>query len=159
MSTNPCTACKGERLRPEARAVTVCGINIMDVTGKSIAEARAWIGAIGGESSESSVVSYENGHTSALAESVETNGTVKKAAKGRRRKGRGARNGRVHVEHPSVLTERERAIAGQILKEIEARLDFLLNVGLDYLTLSRTASTLSGGRRSGYGWRRRSGRG
>ena len=55
------------------------------------------------------------------------------------------RNGRVRVEHPSVLTEREKAIAGQILKEIGARLDFLLNVGLDYLTLSRTASTLSGG--------------
>ena len=51
----------------------------------------------------------------------------------------------MHVEHPSVLTEREKAIAGQILKEIGARLDFLLNVGLDYLTLSRTASTLSGG--------------
>ena len=41
MSSNPCNACKGERLRPEARAVTVCGINIMDVTGKSIAEASA----------------------------------------------------------------------------------------------------------------------
>ena len=49
------------------------------------------------------------------------------------------------VEHPSVLSDREKAIAGQILKEIEARLTFLLNVGLDYLTLSRTASTLSGG--------------
>ena len=48
MSSNPCNACEGERLRPEARSVTVCGLNIMDVTGKSIAEARAWIGAIGG---------------------------------------------------------------------------------------------------------------
>ena len=44
-----------------------------------------------------------------------------------------------------MLTEREKAIASQILKEIDARLRFLLNVGLDYLTLSRTASTLSGG--------------
>lgn len=43
------------------------------------------------------------------------------------------------------LTEREKAIAHQILKEIHARLGFLLNVGLDYLTLSRAAGTLSGG--------------
>ncbi|CAI8017922.1 UvrABC system protein A [Geodia barretti] len=64
---------------------------------------------------------------------------------GRKRKSKASRNGRVKVEHPSVLSDREKAIAGQILKEIEARLTFLLNVGLDYLTLSRTASTLSGG--------------
>ena len=44
-----------------------------------------------------------------------------------------------------LLTDREKAIGEQILKEIEARLRFLLNIGLDYLTLSRTASTLSGG--------------
>ncbi len=43
------------------------------------------------------------------------------------------------------LTEREEKIARQILKEIHARLSFLLNVGLDYLTLSRSAGTLSGG--------------
>ncbi len=43
------------------------------------------------------------------------------------------------------LTNREKAIAHQILKEIHARLGFLLNVGLDYLTLSRAAGTLSGG--------------
>jgi excinuclease ABC subunit A len=43
------------------------------------------------------------------------------------------------------LTEREKTIAQQILKEIHARLGFLLNVGLDYLTLSRAAGTLSGG--------------
>ena len=43
------------------------------------------------------------------------------------------------------LTEREEKIAHQILKEIHARLTFLLNVGLDYLTLSRAAGTLSGG--------------
>ncbi|MEX2104679.1 MAG: excinuclease ABC subunit UvrA, partial [Bacilli bacterium] len=43
------------------------------------------------------------------------------------------------------LTERERKIANLILKEISARLGFLVNVGLDYLTLSRAAGTLSGG--------------
>jgi excinuclease ABC subunit A len=43
------------------------------------------------------------------------------------------------------LTEREERIAGRILKEIVARMEFLINVGLDYLTLERTAFTLSGG--------------
>ena len=44
-----------------------------------------------------------------------------------------------------TLTSREMKIAAQILKEIHARLHFLLDVGLDYLTLSRSAGTLSGG--------------
>ncbi|WP_027405776.1 excinuclease ABC subunit UvrA [Anaerovibrio sp. RM50] len=43
------------------------------------------------------------------------------------------------------LTQREQKIAAQILKEIHARLGFLVTVGLDYLTLSRAAGTLSGG--------------
>ena len=43
------------------------------------------------------------------------------------------------------LTEQERKIAALVLKEIEDRLTFLINVGLDYLSLNRTASTLSGG--------------
>ncbi|BAC14443.1 excinuclease ABC subunit UvrA [Oceanobacillus iheyensis] len=43
------------------------------------------------------------------------------------------------------LTEKEQQIARLILKEIDNRLEFLNNVGLDYLTLSRTAGTLSGG--------------
>jgi|YNPNPStandDraft_1061719.scaffolds.fasta_scaffold02205_8 excinuclease ABC subunit A len=45
----------------------------------------------------------------------------------------------------SVLTARQRSIADRILKEIEARLSFLVDVGLDYLTLSRSAGSLSGG--------------
>ena len=43
------------------------------------------------------------------------------------------------------LTEREEFIANQIIKEIKARLKFLLDVGLDYLTLARASATLSGG--------------
>ncbi len=46
---------------------------------------------------------------------------------------------------PERLTEREQTIARQVLKEISARLGFLLDVGLDYLTLDRTSQTLSGG--------------
>lgn len=44
-----------------------------------------------------------------------------------------------------TLTDRERFIGQQVLKEIQARLGFLNNVGLDYLTMSRSAGTLSGG--------------
>ncbi|HTU02688.1 MAG TPA: hypothetical protein VMG58_12760, partial [Candidatus Sulfotelmatobacter sp.] len=43
------------------------------------------------------------------------------------------------------LTDKEREIARRILKEIRERLGFLINVGLDYLTLDRTAATLAGG--------------
>ncbi len=44
-----------------------------------------------------------------------------------------------------TLGSREAAIAGQVLKEVQARLGFLLDVGLDYLSLARAAATLSGG--------------
>ena len=157
MSSSACNACDGERLRPEARAVTVCGLNILAVTNKSIAQASEWIEAIGGDL-------YP--HPSRLPEGEGMNGAGNNAQGGidssrisvvsqqlsqpnlpsqRKKRTNGRRNGRVKIEHPQTLSEREKAIAGQILKEIEARLNFLLNIGLDYLTLSRAAYTLSGG--------------
>ena len=108
MASRPCQSCKGRRLKPEALAVTVCGLNVMEVTDRSIAQALEWVQQIRGDSS------------------------------GRPDQSNGASPG-------ELLTPREKTIGSQILKEIEARLRFLLNVGLDYLTLSRTASTLSGG--------------
>ena len=102
MASRPCQSCAGQRLKPEALAVRVCGLNIMQVTDKSIGQALEWVRQIGGDASS---------------------------------------NGRP----AGVLTPRQKAIGAQILKEIEGRLRFLLNIGLDYLTLSRTASTLSGG--------------
>jgi len=47
--------------------------------------------------------------------------------------------------HKLQLTERQHMIGDQILKEIDARIKFLMDVGLDYLSLSRSAGTLSGG--------------
>ncbi|NPV50824.1 MAG: excinuclease ABC subunit UvrA [Candidatus Methanofastidiosum sp.] len=52
---------------------------------------------------------------------------------------------RFFIELEEKLTEKEKIISKQILKEIKARLGFLLSVGLDYLTLDRRAGTLSGG--------------
>jgi excinuclease ABC subunit A len=46
---------------------------------------------------------------------------------------------------PNRISEREQTIAYQVLKEIRARLGFLVDVGLDYLTVNRTSQTLSGG--------------
>lgn len=90
MSIKPCPACQGQRLRPEALAVTVGGENIAQVTARSIKDA---------------IVFFRN----------------------------------------LELSPKERHIAAAVLKEIEARLSFLIDVGLDYLTLDRTAGSLSGG--------------
>ncbi len=92
MSARECPACHGGRLRPESLAVTIGGLNIMEVTRLSIRQAREFF-----------------------------------------------------LRLETELTERERTIAHQVLKEIRARLGFLANVGLEYLTLDRAAGSLSGG--------------
>ncbi len=92
MSTQPCPTCGGARLRPEARAVTVGGKTITEVSALSIAEAHAWVQGL----------------------------------------------------YP-ILSAEELSIASEVLKEIRDRLQFMLNVGLHYLTLDRPAPTLSGG--------------
>jgi excinuclease ABC subunit A len=51
----------------------------------------------------------------------------------------------VKTINQNVLSEREKTIAHQILKEIQARLGFLRDIGLDYITIDRPSSTLSGG--------------
>ncbi len=94
MNDRPCPTCKGERLRPEALAVTVMDQNIVEVTRWPV---------------------------------IKTLDFIKR------------------LSTPGALTTREFTIAERILKEINARLGFLVNVGLDYLTLNRSAGTLSGG--------------
>ena len=90
MSDKPCPDCHGNRLSELALAVTVGGINIIDLCKKSVSEAYDFIDNL-------------------------------------------------------KLGARDTMIAAQIIKEIKSRLNFLRSVGLQYLTLMRSASTLSGG--------------
>lgn len=90
MSTRPCPACHGKRLRPESLAITIGNKNIIEVTELSVKEAYRFFNEL-------------------------------------------------------ELTEREELIAHQVLKEIKSRLKFMIDVGLDYLTLDRPAGTLAGG--------------
>ena len=124
MTSRPCRSCDGQRLKPEALAVTVGGVNIIGVTRKSIAHTLEWVHEIGGATASGDVT------------------PPKGSRNGRSAQSDGSTNG---VTQSEALTSREKAIAEQILKEIEERLLFLVNIGLDYLSLERTASTLSGG--------------
>ena len=101
MAARACRACDGKRLRPEALAVKVCELGIMDVCAKNIRKALDWVQDI-----DSDAPGEHSGPT---------------------------------------LTTRQKTIGNQVLKEIEGRLRFLEGIGLDYVTLDRTARTLSGG--------------
>ncbi|MEW5869731.1 MAG: excinuclease ABC subunit UvrA [Chloroflexota bacterium] len=95
MSEQVCQTCGGMRLRKEALAVTVDGVNIVDVTQWPVLRTLDWARKLAGP------------------------------------------------ETP--LTRRQQVIAERTLKEIQSRLGFLVDVGLDYLTLQRSAASLSGG--------------
>jgi excinuclease ABC subunit A len=91
-SDQPCEACTGYRLKPQALAVKIDGLHIGQVSDMSIREACHWFATL-----------------------------------------------------PAKLTPKQNEIAERILKEIRERLNFLNDVGLDYLTLARASGTLSGG--------------
>jgi len=110
MSTRPCPACGGGRLRQEALAVTIADLSIAELGRKTMDGLAAW--------------------------AAEMRASAEPAA--------ASRNGG-SAEATTGLTEREHMIADLVLKEVAERARFLVDVGLDYLTLDRRASTLSGG--------------
>jgi excinuclease ABC subunit A len=110
MTTLPCDACEGDRLKPESLAVTIADRNITQTTHLSVTEAAEWVHAVRGEGPMPTITPRWPKYRDEV-----------------------------------VFTPREQTIGDQILREIDSRLKFLLNVGLEYLTLSRTAGTLSGG--------------
>ncbi len=140
MSARECPVCHGTRLKPETLAVTVGGLNIAQVGDLSIGNALRFFQAIVSEPAPA-----------VDADQPSLNGSNgNKPARGRKTNGRGNLKlvPSVTTFDPSqvqVLTEREKLIARQIHKEIKSRLGFLVDVGLDYLTLNRSATTLSGG--------------
>ena len=147
MAQRACRSCTGARLRPEALGVLICGRNIIEVTGLTIGEGLTWVRSIKpvADSPDQISANGSNGHHS--AETLPTD-EPPASVNGNNGKGRrGRRNGRRSTtpEAPSHLTPREMVIADQILKEIEGRLHFLDSIGLDYVTMGRTARTLSGG--------------
>jgi excinuclease ABC subunit A len=137
MSARLCPDCRGARLKPEALAVTVGGRNIVQVSRLSIVLAQRFFQEL-----EDDQLQVEESRPSPL---------LKNGHDGQKN-GNGAVLGdplaKIDADGPlvlSTLSERERFIARQILKEIRARLQFLIDVGLDYLTLDRAAMSLSGG--------------
>jgi excinuclease ABC subunit A len=130
MSTRLCPQCRGARLKPEALAVTVGGRNIVQVTRLSIVQARRFFEELeAGPAPEPGPPALSPGGEDGERQAPDPLAPID------------PREPLVKVR----LTERERLIARQILKEIRARLQFLVDVGLDYLTLDRTAMSLSGG--------------
>jgi excinuclease ABC subunit A len=117
MSQQECPTCDGHRLRPEATATTLAGRNIQEVTSLSICDALGWV--------ESLAHPSPNGVGSSANRMGCSEGAAPPAS--------------------GVLTSEQFAIAEEVLKEIRDRLQFMLNVGLHYLTLDRSAPTLSGG--------------
>jgi excinuclease ABC subunit A len=140
MSARVCPDCHGARLKPEVLAVTVGGHNIVQVTRLSIVLAQRFFKELEAEVERSQVSPLQvsgNGH----GKKKNGNGAIVSSMPG-------DPLAKIDPEGPLVeatLTERERFIARQILKEIHARLQFLVDVGLDYLTLDRAAASLAGG--------------
>ncbi len=148
MAQRACRSCSGARLRPEALGVLVCGRNIMEVTGLTIGRGLEWIRSIkpvADSPDQTPTNGSGNGHhpTETLAANEAQPSANGAKSNGRRARRNGGRS--PAADAPTTLTVREMVIADQILKEIEGRLHFLDSIGLDYVTMNRTARTLSGG--------------
>jgi excinuclease ABC subunit A len=139
MSFRICPDCHGARLKPEALAVTIGGRNIVQVTRLAIARTQSFFSDLEEGSSEAlPAITHvvANGKGKGSKKATENDSLLSDPLTP------------IPFEGPlltSSLSERERFIARQVLKEIRARIQFLLDVGLDYLTLDRAAASLSGG--------------
>ncbi|MEO7019978.1 MAG: excinuclease ABC subunit UvrA, partial [Ktedonobacteraceae bacterium] len=139
MTARLCPDCRGARLKPEVLGITVGGRNIVQVTQLSIVRAQRFFQDL------------EQTHL-VVSEKIYANGNSNGNGKKRARKDKEVQAvdplAPIDPAEPLVqatLSEREHLIARQIFKEIRARLQFLVDVGLEYLTLSRAAASLSGG--------------
>ncbi len=122
MDDKACATCKGLRLKSESLAVTLRALNIMDLCEMPIAHCQAFIEALyAGQPSPKDILQAADSNLYQFFKFKRLDA----------------------VE--DELSENERAIAKQVFKEILARLTFLNSVGLSYLTINRSARTLSGG--------------
>ena len=133
----PCSKCEGTRLNEQARAVKFGGTGITDVARLAVNEVRAWVRGLMGLGADTSDRPPPGGvrpePTPVRPELVEGLAHTQ------------ARLRQAQPERMPALTQREADIARDLLPEIESRLAFLEEVGLNYLTLDRGAPTLSGG--------------
>jgi len=147
MSDRPCPVCQGARLKPWPLMVTVSGKNIGQVAHMGVGEVAQWFRALRDLSDKTTAPKdpLENGMPVALVQVSEDAASLN---------GHSAHisERRVPTGQPFIdlglapqLSPREGTIARPIVKEIQERLQFLVDVGLDYLSLDRGASTLSGG--------------
>lgn len=122
MELRPCPTCGGTRYKPEILAVRVGGLNIAQVSGMSVLEAQRFVAALQeGSLNHEAIAPFLGQHE----------GGSSPVARPK------------HYEY--ALGEFGAAVALPILKAIRTRLTFLVDVGLDYLSLDRAANTLSGG--------------
>jgi excinuclease ABC subunit A len=128
MTPVPCRICGGGRLRPESAAVRIGGQTIIETTRLTVEQALQFFDALYGGDSRKGGMTPPPGASG--------NGRLK-----------GSLSGITHPLEviPPALGERDMEIGGEVLREIQGRLKFLLDVGLYYLTLERAAPSLSGG--------------
>ncbi|HEX9116768.1 MAG TPA: excinuclease ABC subunit UvrA, partial [Anaerolineae bacterium] len=142
MTSRPCPTCGGKRLRPEALAVTILDRNIDEVSHFSVVSAIQWVETLAGVRPGGARAGSDGSDHTDDSRLDTTTASLSGAPSMAPRAVVGAAE---TVPEASPLKQREYTIARQILKELHARLRFMMDVGLDYLTLDRMAATLSGG--------------
>jgi excinuclease ABC subunit A len=146
MRQTVCPVCTGGRLNGQALAVRVGGKSLREVSSMSIQEAQIFFDELSVQDTASTRLA-ESAHNRA---EVGEGGATARGPESRPGVGPGEAEERMPPRGTSTTNARaftptEQRIAADVLKEIRGRLSFLSDVGLDYLSLDRTAPTLSGG--------------